>query len=300
MRKTMRLLSAGLFVGAILVSATAAGAQDIDWEKVDAALGRKGAVSADVHRYGFPRSDLTVKLDGVTIKPALALGGWVAFKPMHGEVMVMGDLVLLETEVNPVMAKLIENGIEITAVHNHLLRANPAPFYLHVGGHGDAVKMATAIRTALAESKTPLEAPPAAAAAPAIDLDVKQLDEIVGAKGRQNGGVYQFSVPRREAISEDGMAVAPPGPMGVATGINFQPTGGGKAAITGDFVLAGNEVNPVIKTLRENGIQVTALHSHMLTEEPRLLFMHFWANDDAVKLARGLRAALEKMAIAKD
>ena len=296
----MRLLSAGLFVGAILVSATAAGAQDIDWEKVDAALGRKGAVSADVHRYGFPRSDLTVKLDGVTIKPALALGGWVAFKPMHGEVMVMGDLVLLETEVNPVMAKLIENGIEITAVHNHLLRANPAPFYLHVGGHGDAVKMAAAVRTALAESKTPLEAPPAAAAAPAVDLDVKQLDEIVGAKGRQNGGVYQFSVPRREAISEDGMAVAPPGPMGVATGINFQPTGGGKAAITGDFVLAGNEVNPVIKTLRENGIQVTALHSHMLTEEPRLLFMHFWANDDTVKLARGLRAALEKMAIAKD
>jgi biotin operon repressor len=296
----MRLLSAGLFVGAILVSATAAGAQDIDWEKVDAALGRKGAASADVYRYGFPRSDLTVTLDGVTIKPALALGGWVAFKPMHGEVMVMGDLVLLETEVNPVMATLIENGIEITAVHNHLLRADPAPFYMHVGGHGDAVKMATAIRTALAESKTPLEAPPAAAAAPAIDLDVKQLDEIVGAKGRQNGGVYQFSVPRREAISEDGMAVAPPGPMGVATGINFQPTGGGKAAITGDFVLAGNEVNPVIKTLRENGIQVTALHSHMLTEEPRLLFMHFWANDDAVKLARGLHAALEKMAIAKD
>jgi hypothetical protein len=300
MRKTMRLLSAGLFVGAILVSATAAGAQDIDWEKVDAALGRKGAASADVRRYGFPRSDLTVTLDGVTIKPALALGGWVAFKPMHGEVMVMGDLVLLETEVNPVMAKLIENGIEITAVHNHLLRADPAPFYMHVGGHGDAVKMATAIRTALAESKTPLETPPAAASAPAVDLDVKQLDEIVGAKGRQNGGVYQFSVPRREAISEDGMAITPPGPMGVATGINFQPTGGGKAAITGDFVLAGNEVNPVIKTLRENGIEVTALHSHMLTEEPRLLFMHFWANDDAVKLARGLHAALEKMAIAKD
>ena len=296
----MRLLSGMLFAGAVLASATAAGAQDIDWEKVDAALGRKGAASADVHRYGFPRSDLTVTLDGVTIKPALALGGWVAFKPMHGEVMVMGDLVLLETEVNPVMAKLIENGIEITAVHNHLLRANPAPFYMHVGGHGDAVKMATAIRTALAESKTPLEAPPAAAFAPAVDLDGKQLDEIVGAKGRQNGGVYQFSVPRRDAISEDGMAITPPGPMGVATGINFQPTGGGKAAITGDFVLAGNEVNPVIKTLRENGIEVTALHSHMLTEEPRLLFMHFWANDDAVKLARGLHAALEKMAIAKD
>ena len=115
-------------------------------------------MSGDVHRYGFPRTDLTVTLDGVTIKPALALGGWVAFKPMHGEVMVMGDLVLLETEINPVMAKLIENGVEITAVHNHLLRASPATFYMHVGGHGDPVKMATAIHAALAESKTPLAA----------------------------------------------------------------------------------------------------------------------------------------------
>jgi len=211
----------------------------------------------------------------------------------------MGDLVLLEAEVNPVMAKLIANGVEITAVHNHLLRASPAPFYMHVGGHGDAVKLATAIHDALAESKTPLEAPASAPTAPAVDLDVKQLDEILGTKGRQAGGVYQFSVPRRDAISEDGMAITPPGPMGVATGINFQPTGGGKAAITGDFVLAGNEVNPVIKALRDNGVEVTALHSHMLAEEPRLFFMHFWANDDAVKLAKGLHAALEKMAIAK-
>ena len=215
-------------------------------------------------------------LDGVIIKPAFALGGWVAFKPMQGEVMLMGDLVLLEAEVNSVMTKLIENGIQLTAVHNHLLRANPMPFYMHVGGHGDAVKMANAIRAALAESKTPLEAAPATASAPAVDLDVKQLDEILGVKGRQNGGVYQFSVPRREAISEDGMAIAPAGPMGVATGINFQPTGGGKAAITGDFVLAASEVNPVARTLRENGIEVTAIHSHMLTEEPRLFFMHFW------------------------
>jgi hypothetical protein len=295
----MRVASILLIGGAMLL-AERAYAQDIDWEKVDSAFGRKAAVSADVHRYGFPRTDLTVTLGGVAIKPAFALGGWVALKPMHGEVMLMGDLVLLEVEVNPVMAKLMENGIEITAVHNHLLRAHPAPFYMHVGGHGDAVKIANTIRAALAESKTPLEAPPAAASAAAIDLDVKQLDEILGVKGRQNGGVYQFSVPRREAISEDGMTIAPAGPMGLATGINFQPTGGGKAAITGDFVLAGNEVNPVIKTLRENGIEVTALHSHMLNEEPRLFFMHFWANDDAVKLAKGLHAALEKMAIAKD
>jgi biotin operon repressor len=274
-------------------------AQEVDWQKVDDALGRKPAVSGDVHRYGFPRSDLSVTLDGVTIKPGLALGGWVAFKPMHGEVMVMGDLVLLETEINPVMAKLIENGVEITAVHNHLLRASPATFYMHVGGHGDPVKMATAIHAALAESKTPLTPPAPAAAPPAVDLDTAQLDQIMGVKGQNNGGIYAFGVPRRDPVSEGGMAITPAGPMGAATGINFQPTGNGKAAITGDFVLAASEVNPVIKALRANGIEVTALHSHMLDEQPRLFFMHFWANDDAIKLAKGLRAALDKMANAK-
>jgi len=245
---------------------------------------------------------------GVTIKPALALGGWVAFKPMHAEamagstsveVMAMGDLVLLDSEINPVMTKLIENGIDVTAVHNHLLRANPATFYLHVGGRGDPVKMATAIRTALATSKTPLEAPTATATQPAIDLDTAQLDQIIGVKGQPNGGVYQFAVPRRDPVTETGMTITPVGPLGVATAFGFQPTGGGKAAITGDFVLTGDEVNPVIKALRSNGIEMTALHSHMLDEQPRLFFMHFWANDDAVKLAKGLRAALDKMANAK-
>jgi hypothetical protein len=240
-----------------------------------------------------------VTLDGVTIKPALALGGWVAFKPMHGEAMVMGDLVLLETEVNPVMLKLIEGGLEITAVHNHLLRANPATFYMHVGGHGDPAKMAAVIHDALAASKTPLATPAAAAAPPAVDLDTAQLDQLIGAKGQANGGVYQFGVPRRDPVMEAGMQVAPAGPMGVATAINFQPTGGGKAAITGDFVLTGDEVNPVIKALRGNGIDVTAVHSHMLDEQPRLFFLHFWANDDALKLAKGLRAALDKTASTK-
>src|SRR5512133_3631335 len=149
----MRTLTALLTVGVVLVAGPIC-AQEIDWQQVDTALGRKPIVSGDVHRYGFPRTDLSVTLDGVTIKPALALGGWVAFKPMHGGVMVMGDLVLLETEINPVMAKLIEGGIEITAVHNHLLRATPATFYMHVGGHGDAAKMASAIHNALSASKT--------------------------------------------------------------------------------------------------------------------------------------------------
>jgi hypothetical protein len=299
MEEVMRIFSAVILSVAILASAAVANAQAIDWQKVDAAFGRKAAVSGDVHRYGFPRTDLSVTLDGVTIKPGLALGGWVAMKPVHEGVMVMGDLVLLESEISPVMAKLIENGVEITAVHNHLLRANPATFYMHVGGHGDPVKMAAAIHAALAESKTPLQVPAPAASPPAVDLDTAQLDQIMGVKGQNNGGIYAFGVPRRDPITEAGMPITPVGPLGAATGINFQPTGGGKAAITGDFVLAAGEVNPVIKALRANGIEVTALHSHMLDEQPRLFFMHFWANDDAVKLAKGLRAALDHMAVAK-
>jgi Domain of Unknown Function (DUF1259) len=292
----MRRFLSLAFAGLALVSATAAGAQEIDWKQVDAALGRAGAVSGEIHRYGFPRTDLDVTLDGVSIKPTFALGGWVAFVPAHGGVMIMGDLVLLETEINPVMKKLLDSGLSITAIHNHLLRASPATFYMHVGGQGDPVQIATAIRAALAESKTPFNPAPAAAASPAaIDLDTAKLDETIGVKGRANGGVYQFVVPRRDSVTEMGMTL-PPGPTGVAIAINFQPTGGGRAAITGDFVLTGEEVNPVIRAFRANGIDVTAIHSHMLDEQPRLFFVHFWANDDALKLAKGLREAINKAA----
>ena len=292
------LMIAGGLSSAPFVSAARA-AESVDWQKIDETLGRKAAVSDDVHRYGFPRTDLAVTLDGVTIKPALALGGWVAFKPAHGGVMVMGDLVLLETEISPVLTKMIASGLRITAVHNHLLRATPATFYMHVAGHGDPLKLAAAIHDALAESKTPLTTAAPASPPPAVDLDTAKLDQIIGVKGQANGGVYQFNVTRRDPITEEGMPLTPVAAMGVATGINFQPTGAGKAAITGDFVLTGDEVNPVISALRAHGIEVTALHSHMLDEQPRLFFMHFWANDDAVKLAEGLRAALDKTASTK-
>jgi len=295
----MRTLLSAAILSAALVGA--AQAQEVDWTKVDDACGRKAAtVGGDVHRYGFPRSDLSVTLDGVSIKPGLALGGWVAMKPAHGGAMAMCDIVLLETEINPVMAKLIAAGLDITAVHNHLLRASPATFYMHISGHGDAVKLATAIKDALGASKTPLGPPAAPAQQPAIDLDTAQLDQIIGHKGNPNGGVYAFGVPRKDKITEAGMALTPAGPLGLATGIAFQPTGNAKAAITGDFVLLGEEVNPVLKTLRQNGIEVTALHSHMIDEQPRLYFMHFWANDDAIKLAKGLRAALDKTASASN
>jgi hypothetical protein len=273
-------------------------AAEIDWKKVDAALGKTAAVSGEVHRYGLPRSDLHVTLDGVAIKPALALGGWVAFAPVHGEAMVMGDLVLLETEIAPVMTKLLESGLDITAIHNHILRASPATFYMHVGGHGDPEKMATAIRSALSASRTPFD-PPATTAgpAPAVDLDTAKLDQIIGVKGTAVGGVYQFGVPRRDPPTEGGMPVT--GPLGGANAINFQPTGNGKAAITGDFLVTGDEVNPLIRALRAGDIEVTAIHSHMLDEQPRMFFIHFWANDDAEKLARNVRTALETTAIAR-
>src|SRR6202795_3084040 len=289
-----------LVTGCVIVMSTiaAANAQSIDWGKIDSTFGRTAAVAGEIHRYGFPRTDLQVTLDGVTIRPAFALGGWIAFEPMRDAAMVMGDLVLLQSEVNPVMAKLLEGGLEVTAVHNHLLRSEPLPFYMHVGGHGDPVKMAEIIRSALAMSKTPLTLPAAAAAPPAIDLDTAQLDQIIGAKGAANGGVYQFNVPRRDPITEGGMMVGMPA-MGGATAINFQPTGGGKAAITGDFVLIGTEVNDVVRTLRSNGIDVTAIHSHMLTAQPRIIFMRSWANDDAIRLAKALRAALDKTASTK-
>jgi hypothetical protein len=268
-----------------------------DWSAVDQAFGRKGAMQpGDVMKYSFPRSDLQVTAAGVQLRPALALGSWVAFKDIGGgHAMAMGDLVLNEDEVGPVMRALQQGGVEQTALHNHVLRESPRVMYMHIAAHGDAAKIARAIRAALAESRTPLAAPSAPAAVASIDLDTTAVARALGVAGKANGGVYQVSVPRRETIRENGREVPPS--MGVATAINFQPTGSGRAAITGDFVMRASEVNAVIRALQQSGIEVTALHSHMLDEEPRLFFMHFWANDDAVKLARGLRGALDRMAV---
>jgi hypothetical protein len=273
-------------------------ADDTQWRPVAEALGKAGTeMPGGVYRVGMPRTDLHVTLDGVELKPTLALGSWLAFESMGKTTMVMGDLVLTEDEIGPVMKSLADGGIEIAALHNHLLRARPATFYMHVLGHGDPVALARTLHGALVLSKTPLGATPPASATSQIDLDTAMIDRILGAKGRIAGGVYQVGVPRAESITDKGMEVPPA--MGSAESINFQPTGGGKAAITGDFVLTADEVNPVLKALRDNDIEVTALHNHMLDDQPRLFFMHFWANDDAEKLAKGLRAALDNIKVAK-
>ena len=275
-------------------------AAQTDWSKVATALGKSGTeMPGGVYRVGLPRTDLHVTLDGVELKPGFALGSWLAFRPEGNETMVMGDLVLTETEIAPVMTKLANGGINITALHNHLLRAQPATFYMHVLGHGDATKLAAALHDGLVLSKTPLGDPGGGntAASQTVDLDTAMIDSTLGAKGRAAGGVYQFGIPRAETVKDDGMDV--PVAMGSGEAINFQPTGNGRAAITGDFVLTAAEVNPVLRALRANGIEVTALHNHMLDDQPRLFFMHFWANDDTQKLAKGLRAALDKINITR-
>jgi hypothetical protein len=287
-------LSAALAL--VFAAALPLASQQMNWSATEDAFGRKGAPqAADVMRFNFPRTDLTVTIGAVTLKPAFALGSWVAFLPTgNGQAMAMGDLVLLDSEVNGAMSALQAGGVEQSALHNHLLSVAPHVMYMHISAHGDPAKIAAAVHAALMKSATPLGAPASAAAPSAADLDTAAIARALGAAGKLNGVVYQVTVPRSETIIEMGQTLPPS--MGVATAINFQPTGSGKAAITGDFVLLGKEVNPVIRALQKNGIEVEGLHSHLLDEQPRLYFMHFWANDDAVKLARGLREALDQTA----
>lgn len=264
-----------------------------EWNAVQDAMGRQGKVQPDgTFKFSMPRKDLKVTVDGTPIQPGLALGSWAAFAGTPAHAMVMGDLVLTEAEVEPVMMKLQEEGVQQTALHNHLLHESPRVMYMHIKGMGDGMKLAQALHDALALTGTPAAAGSAPAANTKLDIDPVQIGSILGHKAAVNGSIVQVSVPRAEKITDDGMEVPPS--MGTATALNFQPVGGGRAAVTGDFVLLPNEVNPVLRTLRENGIQVTALHTHMLSEQPHLFFMHFWGVDDAAKLAKGLRAALDK------
>ena len=284
------------FATAVVLASTAVA--DPLWDKVGETFGKTGTeMPGGIYRIALPRTDIKATLDGVDLKPGFALGGWLAFQKMGDGAMVMGDLVLIQDEVNPVMAKMLAGGIDVTALHNHLLRNTPFTMYMHIAGHGDPVKLAAALHAGLAESKTPMMAAAPPAAPPPIDLDIAALDQILGAKGTNNGGVLGYGIRRAEPVTDAGMTIPPA--MGSAIGVNFQPTGGGRAAITGDFVLLGSELEPVLKALRDNGIEVTAIHNHMVGEQPRLFFVHFWANDDAKKLAQGLKAALDHINVAK-
>ncbi len=283
-----------LLVLCLLLLPTLIRAQGVTPGPIDEVLGRSGQKTGDVYKVSFPRSDLHVSVHGLAIKPGLALGSWAAFLGTDDKAMVMGDLVLLEGELNPVIAKLRSSGFEISAVHNHLLEESPRVLYAHYMGHGPATQLATSLRAALALSKTPLEKP-AAAAEEAAPAWVKAVEDAVGRKGTFKGGVLSYGVARSDAITVDGMTIPPA--AGVAEAINFQAGDSGNVATTGDFVLTAEEVNPVISELQSHQISVTALHSHMLTEQPRLFFMHFWSVGSPEAVGGGIKAALSRVAV---
>lgn len=279
----------------LLCSVASLSAQAADWQGTEKAFGRKGAAQGDMFKVTFPRTDLSVKMGEVAVEPGLALTSWIGFRVMGKGAMMMGDLVLLEGEVGPVMTKLTAEGVKITALHNHLIGTTPTVMYLHFSGEGDPAKLAGTIRSALALTGTPLGLPEPAAA-PVAQPDWTRVEAILGKAGQKKGNLFQVSFPRKEKITEQGMEVPPY--LGMATGINLQMVGS-KAATTGDFVLVGSEVNPVVKALVDHGIAVTAIHSHMLFETPRLFFLHFWGYDTPEKLVNGLKAALDKINLAK-
>lgn len=269
--------------------------QEPDWSAIERALGRRGQLGdGGLYRVGMPRSDLSVTVRGIPIRPALSLGSWVGFKSSgDGKVVVMGDLVLTEAELNPVLARLQEGGVGQTAIHKHLPDHTPALWWTHVHAYGVGVELAATLRDALALTATPAAATPAPTAPETpFGIDTAAVRETLGRGGRLSGGVYQVGAGRVETIRAMGIDVPPA--MGVGTVINFQPAGNGRVVVNGDFAMIASEVDSVIRALRINGIEVVAVHNHLVNEEPRLYFVHFFAHDNAIALARGLRAALDR------
>jgi hypothetical protein len=271
--------------------------QQNDWSAVESVFGKKGTIQDGVFKISYPRSDLKIKIDDFQVAPGFALGSWIGFISMdknmgmnHGRInqsMMMGDLVLLDTEVPGVLKKLVEENLEITAIHNHLINESPNVKYVHFSGSGDKVKLAEAIKSVLATTSTPLAAPQSNLQTTSVDWS--KVESILGTTGKHNGMLLQYSFPRKEKLKESGMILPPY--MGMATAVNFQKEGD-RAAITGDFVLLADEINPVIKILVEHGITPTALHNHMIHDDPRLFMMHFWSIDDPEKLAKTLLQVL--------
>lgn len=279
----------------ILLSVSHVRAQ-VDSIALEKAFGKKGTVQGNVYRVTFPRTDLKVTIDGFPVAPGLALTSWVAIHKMGQTSMMMGDFVMLDAEEPAVVAKLVSLGLGVTAIHNHLVNEKPAIKFLHFSGSGDAVKLAEDIKSAFALTGTPLGQAPAPAAgtppAPAANaIDWSAVEAVLGTKGKKAGAVISYSFPRNEKLLESGMEMPPA--MGMATGINLQMENG-KAGTTGDFVLLADEVNPVVNALVEHGINVTAIHNHMLYDEPRLFMLHFWGVGDPGKIATGLKAALDQ------
>jgi hypothetical protein len=267
----------------------------VDWDAVGQAMGKELENKGEgVYGVEFPRSDLTVTSEGVTLDPGMELGAEANFKDTgDGRALIIGEVTLTEDELQPVIDKLQQGGIQETALHKHLVDESPRLWWLHYRGSGDPVQTARTLRSALGSTSTPLSES-SEEESENLDLDTNQLDQVIGQKGETEGGAYKFHVPRAETVIDTAAGTTLSGEMEGGSLLMFQPTGGGKAAINGDFAMTQDEINPVIQALRENGIEALPLHEHLIYEEPTLYYMHFWADDDAAKLARGLRAALDK------
>ncbi|RDG33952.1 DUF1259 domain-containing protein [Streptomyces corynorhini] len=268
-----------------------------DWKGVARALGRSGSLVRGLfYHTRFPRGDLHVVTRGVTVSPGLALGSHMAFvRYADGTVSAMGDLNVTEGELQRVTDSLFQHGIEVTALHKHLLAHTPDVWWIHIHAHGtDPVPLARGLRAAIGRTASPPAMEPGPP--PPLDLDLAGMEAALGVAGSNDGGIYKSVFARRETVIHDGRAL--PRGLAATSAFNFQPLGGGRAAVNGDFAMVADEVQPVLSTLRRGGIELVELHNHGLTEEPRLFFAHFWAVDDAVRLARALRPAVDATNVA--
>jgi hypothetical protein len=289
----LAIVGCGSGIPSTAAPSTPAAARPIDEAAVSTALGLQGTLlPGGVYRVGMPRTDLHVTIGDVVLKPGFALGSYAAFTPTNSGTVVVGDLALLEIEVPAVTARLQEVGFQETAIHNHLLGETPRVLYLHFKGAGDAARLGASLRQILAVTATPLGRPSSPAPGTQPALDTAAIDQALGRTGKLSGGVYQVGIPRREQIRLDGVSLPPA--SGATTAINFEPASGGRAAITGDFALLPTEVPDVLRVLRDGGIAITALHSHMLTDSPHLLYCHFFALGDAGALAATLKLAIAR------
>ena len=274
-----------------LVTAPLAGQQAGPWDLVARTFGRPTPATGDVYRVTFPRTDLVVKVGDLIVQPALALTSWAAFAGTPDSGDVMGDLALTEPEVAGVAASLLGAGFEVTAIHHHLLGEAPRIYYLHYHGRGPAADLASAVKVALGRTTTPT-GPPAAPAATAAALDTTALFAALGTRGRMTGDVVSVSIPTSGSHpTMDGRAV--PLAQGLATAINIQSVTATRAVSTGDFVVTGARLRPLLRALINAGIRVTAVHNHLVGEEPRAFFIHFWGDGEPLALARGLKTAID-------
>ena len=272
----------------LFLARAGAGQTKTDWSKVEEALGRPGKLDSGIYKITIPRSDLHVRIGNTSVEPAAALTSWMAFRQDGSAAVVNGDLALLEPEVTPVVSTLALNGFEVSAIHNHLMAERPRVMFVHFFARGDPGKLAAGLKNALAQTRTP-RAPVASESKP--DYDVKAIEAVFGKPGTVNGNVLSFSFPRDHRISTHSVVLPPA--MGMATAVNFQPSPQGVAA-AGDFALREAEVDHVIQALRAGGVSITAVHTHLLNAEPRMIFLHFWAEGSPEAVAKTLKAALDQ------